>query len=62
MCGDGTTNRWWLDGVLQGSDTDVISPVRFDMFQFSPTCGGNSGAVKRQTDHYLFDHVRLSVR
>jgi hypothetical protein len=55
-------NRWWLDGVLQGDHSDVRSPVRFDMFQFSPTWGGNAGALKRQTDHYLFDHVRLSVR
>jgi hypothetical protein len=56
------TVRWWLDGVLQGNHTDVIAPVPFDMFQFSPTWGGNSGARKRQTDHYWFDHVRLRAR
>ena len=56
------TLRWWLDGVLQGSHTDVTPRVRFDMFQFNPTWGGNSGARKRQTDHYWFDHVRLRAR
>jgi hypothetical protein len=55
------TLKWWLDGELQGSHTDVRNPVPFDMFQFNPTWGGNSGARKRQTDHYWFDHLRLSV-
>jgi hypothetical protein len=54
--------KWWLDGVLVGSHQDVTNPVPFDMFQFSPTWGGNSGARKQQTDRYWFDHVRLSVR
>jgi hypothetical protein len=54
--------RWWLDGVLQGSHNDVTNSRNFDMFQFSPTWGGASGARKRQTDHYWFDHVHLSVR
>jgi hypothetical protein len=60
--------RWWLDGVLYGSHDDVFSRdetgnlVPFDMFQFSPTFGGNSGAVKQQFDHYGFDHVRVSIR
>jgi hypothetical protein len=56
------TLKWWLDGVLQGSYTDVFNSYSFDMFQFSPTWGGNSGARKRQTDHYWFDHVHLSSR
>ena len=56
------TLKWWLDGVLHGSYSDVVNTYPFDMFQFSPTWGGNSGARKRQTDHYWFDHVRLSVR
>jgi hypothetical protein len=56
------TLKWWLDGVLQGSHNDVRNSSNFDMFQFSPTWGGNSGARKGQTDHYWFDHVRLSVR
>jgi hypothetical protein len=54
--------KWWLDGVLQGSYTDVTSSYKFDMFQFSPTWGGNSGARKKQTDHYWFDHAHLSKR
>ncbi|HYT83157.1 MAG TPA: Ig-like domain-containing protein [Gemmatimonadales bacterium] len=54
--------KWWLDGVLQGSYTDVRNSYNFDMFQFSPTWGGNSGAQKQETDHYWFDHVHLSVR
>jgi hypothetical protein len=56
------TLKWWLDGVLQGSYTNVTNASRFDMFQFSPTWGGNSGARKTQTDHYWYDHARLSTR
>jgi hypothetical protein len=56
------TLEWRLDGVLQGRYTDVRNSYAFDMFQFSPTWGGNSGARKRETDHYWFDHVHLSVR
>ena len=56
------TSKWWLDGVLQGSYTDVRHPDEFDMFQFSPTWGGNTGGRKRQADYYWFDHVRLSAR
>jgi hypothetical protein len=56
------TLKWWLDGVLQGSYTDVTSGHAFDEFKFSPTWGGNSGATKDQTDHYWYDHVRLSTR
>jgi hypothetical protein len=56
------TLKWWLDGVLQGDHSDVRNPVNFDMFQFSPTWGGNSGARKRETDRYWFDHVHLSIR
>lgn len=55
------TLKWWLDGVLQGSYSDVSNSSDFDMFQFSPTWGGNSGTRKGQTDHCWFDHVRLSV-
>jgi len=62
-CNLGTgTLKWWLDGVLQGSHSDVRNAYNFDMFQFSPTWGGNSGAQKRETDHYWFDHVHLSTR
>ena len=56
------TLKWWLDGVLQGDHSDVRNSFNFDMFQFSPTWGGNSGARKRETDRYWFDHVHLSVR
>jgi hypothetical protein len=56
------TLQWWLDGVLQGSYSDVRNSYHFDMFQFSPTWGGNTGARKSQTDHYWFGHVRLSAR
>ena len=56
------TMKFWLDGVLQGSYTDVRNTFNFDMFQFSPTWGGNIGARKAQTDHYWFDHVRLTAR
>jgi hypothetical protein len=54
--------QWWLDGVLQGSHSDVRNSHAFDTFKFSPTWGGNTGAQKRETDHYWLDHVHLSVR
>jgi hypothetical protein len=54
--------KWWLDGVLQGDHHDVRNSLHFDVFKLSPTWGGNTGARKRETDHYWFDHVRLSVR
>jgi hypothetical protein len=56
------TLKWWLDGVLQGSYSDVTHPHPFDLFEFSPTWGGNIGAVKSETDHFWFDHVHLSIR
>jgi hypothetical protein len=56
------TLKWWLDGVLQGDHHDVSHPHPFDLFEISPTWGGNIGARKLQTDHYWFDHVHLSVR
>ena len=56
------TLKWWLDGVLQGHHTDVRHTHPFNLFELSPTWGGNIGAQKRQTDHYWFDHVHLSVR
>ena len=54
--------KWWMDGVLIGRHDNVTNRVPFDMFQFSPTFGGNTGARKQQTDRYSFDHVRVSVR
>jgi hypothetical protein len=56
------TLKWWLDGVLQGSHSDVRNSYGFDIFKLSPTWGGNIGARKHETDHYWFDHVRLSAR
>jgi hypothetical protein len=56
------TLKWWLDGVLQGSYTDVHSSSPFDEFKISPTWGGNTGAQKRETDHYFFDQILLSIR
>jgi hypothetical protein len=56
------TMKFWLDGVLQGSHSDVKNPYDFNMFQLSPTWGGNTGARKRETDHYWYDHVHVSVR
>jgi hypothetical protein len=56
------TLKWWLDGRLQGSYSDVTHTHPFDLFELSPTWGGNIGATKLQTDHYWFDHVHLSVR
>ena len=54
--------KWWLDGVLQGSYTDVVNTHPFDMFQFSPTFGGCCSARKAETDHYWFDHAHISAR
>jgi hypothetical protein len=59
---DAGTLKWWLDGTLRGSHTGVTNAASFDMFQFSPTFGGNLGAVKAQTDHYWYDHARISAR
>src|ERR1041385_8648297 len=60
--GDGVV-EWWLDGVLQGSYSNVQTPgdAGFTMFQFSPTWGG-VGDTKSETDYYWFDHVHLSRR
>src|SRR5262245_61929283 len=55
------TLKWWLDGALQGTYSNVRNSHPFDMFQFSPTFGGNSGVRKRATDHYWFDHARISA-
>jgi hypothetical protein len=56
------TLKWWLDGVLQGSYTNVLNSFNFDMFPFSSTWGGDLGALKQETDHYWFDHVHVSTR
>lgn len=52
--------KWWLDGVLCGSYTDVNFPSEiFTQFEFAPTWGG-IGGNKTEADHYWFDHVRIS--
>jgi hypothetical protein len=59
--GDGTI-RWWLDGALLGSYSDLRFPgdAGFAEYQISPTWGG-VGDTKRQTDTYQFDHTYLSA-
>lgn len=53
--------RWWVDGVLVGSFTDVNYPQEtISEFQFSPTWGG-VGDTKTQTDYFQWDHVRISI-
>lgn len=55
---DGLT-KWWLDGVLQGSYTDLLTPGGFTEYQLAPTWGGLY-SVKSETDSYWFDHTRIS--
>lgn len=59
--GDGIV-RWWLDGTLSGSYTDVHFPpdAGFVEYQMSPTWGG-VGDVKRHADFYRFDHTYISM-
>lgn len=54
--------RWWVDGALAGSYTDLRFPdaAGFAEYQLSPTWGG-VGDVKRQNDYYRFDHTYLSM-
>lgn len=53
--------RWWLDGTLIGSYTNVRYPddAGFVEYQLSPTWGG-VGDTKRRTDWYRFDHTYIS--
>ena len=59
---DGVTS-WWLDGVLQGSYSDLQTPADagFIEYQLAPTWGGVDG-TKTETDFYWFDHARISRR
>jgi hypothetical protein len=61
---DSGTLKYWLDGLLQGDHTGYHHPdnVGMDMFQFSPTWGGNIGAMKHEEDHYYFRQAYLSIR
>lgn len=58
---EGSILRWWLDGVLQGDYSDIWSPKPIDMFQVCPVFGGNGDVYKTQEDHWLADHVYISV-
>ena len=55
--------RWWLDGVLQGTYTDVRFPDDdgFEEFQIAPIWGGVGGPNKTETDFFWFDHVHVST-
>jgi uncharacterized protein YjdB len=53
--------QWWLDGVLQGSYTNISWPSNsMDEFQIAPTWGGVGGSNKTENDYYWFDQVHLS--
>lgn len=60
---DPAVNRcqWWLDNVLQGDYTDIWNKAPFDMFQFSPTFGGNGDTYKTEEDYYWFRNLRLCL-
>jgi len=59
---DGVT-QWWIDGVLQGTYTDLQTPADagFIEYQLAPTWGGVDG-TKTETDFYWFDHAHISAR
>jgi hypothetical protein len=59
---DGIT-QWWIDGVLQGTYTDLQTPADtgFIEYQLAPTWGGVDG-TKTETDFYWFDHAHISKR
>ena len=53
---------WWVDGRLNGAyhNLKMAPDDGFRYLQIAPTFGGNTGELKLQTDHYWFDHVRVS--
>jgi hypothetical protein len=55
--------KWWLDGVLQGSYSDLQMPddSGFVEYTIAPTWGG-VGATKAETDCYWYQHAHISVR
>lgn len=61
---DTTEIKYWMDGILQADHKGYYHPnnIGMDMFQFSPTWGGNSGGKKRFEDHYYFKDAYLSMR
>ncbi len=60
--GDGVI-KWWLDGVLQGSYSNLQTPddAGFTEWKLSPTWGG-MGGNKTETDYYWFDQAHISRR
>jgi len=55
--------RWWVDGVLQGSYTDLQTPgdSGFVEYTIAPTWGG-VGGTKSETDFYWYDQYHISRR
>jgi hypothetical protein len=53
--------RWWLDGVLQGSYSDLKMPADsgFSEYQLAPTWGGTNG-TKIERDFFCYDHAYIS--
>jgi hypothetical protein len=52
-----STIKWWLDGQLIGSYSDVVFPSGgLAEYKISPTWGG-VGDLKAETDYYWFDHI-----
>ena len=53
--------RWWLDGVLQGSYSDLETPADsgFSEYQLAPTWGGSDG-TKAERDFVCYDHAYIS--
>ena len=60
--GDGIV-KWWMDGVLQGSYSNIQTPddAGFIEWKLSPTWGG-IGDTKSETDYYWFDQAHISHR
>ena len=55
--------RWWLDGTLVGSHTGVrLAEGPMTEFRLAPVWGGAEPVPKQTSDHFFFDHTRLSVR
>jgi hypothetical protein len=61
----GTMQLWLGDATGKTTleiATSVYLPGPISMVQFSPTWGGNVGAVKTEQDMYEYDHVHLSTK
>jgi uncharacterized protein YjdB len=51
--------KWWIDGTLVGSYSDVLFPsAPLTEYQLSPTWGG-VGDTKLQTDYFWFDQTHV---